>query len=87
VKVGDIVRLVKAPQPALPEESRVLWNECLGKTFAITLIEDGVVEIEVRSWEERGPNGETVFCSDCFYLNPDEFELVDPSNWPVPGRP
>ena len=80
MKVGDIVRLVKAPHSALPEESRVLWNECLGKTFAITaIIEDGVVEIEVRNREERGPDGIPVFCSDCFYLDSDDFEVVDPS--------
>jgi hypothetical protein len=77
IKIGDLVRVIKQAPETLPDESRVLWNACVGKIFPVTEVdENGLVEIEVSRREERDAEGGRTFIFDCLYLGPDEFELV-----------
>jgi hypothetical protein len=69
MKPGDTVRVVKIAQN-LPDESRRIWELCLGKCFPIESIENGHIELLV---------GQVVGAEDflhSIYLLPDEMELV-----------
>ena len=49
MKIGDKVRVMKAPD-SLPPDNRqllTLFRGCIGKTFPIVKIDDGLVELHV----------------------------------------
>ncbi len=77
MKVGDVIRVINI-DPRLPEESRIVWEAALGKCFPIQdITEWGAVEVEVSSSTEIGDDGDTIYISDCIYLDADEFELAE----------
>jgi hypothetical protein len=73
VKAGDIVRVIKVPS-GLPDESRRVWEFCLGKCFPIEEIEGGRVVVLVG----RLSNMEDGFHE--IFLDTGEFELIENSN-------
>ena len=49
MKIGDKVRVMKAPDSLPPDNKQLstLFRGCIGKTFPIVEIDDGLVELHV----------------------------------------
>jgi len=73
MKAGDIVRVIKVPA-GLPDDSKKLFELCLGRCFPVKGIDDGRIELLVG--EVVGEPGYV----QSIYLWPDEIEPAENSN-------
>jgi hypothetical protein len=73
MKPRDLVRVIKVPI-GVPEDSRRIFELCLGKCFPIEGIEDGRVELLVGQVVGEPDHMHSI------YLFPDEIEVAENSN-------
>jgi hypothetical protein len=72
MKVGDLVRVIKAPDYPSDDGVNKLIKSAVGKTFPIEGIEDGRLELKVNEVRGKG-----TYDANFIYLEPECVEIVE----------